>query len=67
MAADTKREPNTDQGHGHEHCPVCHTEAVGLMGYLGKLAWYRCRDCGFEWYEDSLRMVGRLPYYPTGE
>ena len=28
-------------------CPKCEGEAVPL-GALGKLMWYRCRDCGID-------------------
>lgn len=28
-------------------CPVCDGEAA-FMGFLGMMAWFRCRDCGTE-------------------
>lgn len=29
------------------HCPVCPGNA-SLLGRLGMLSWWRCRDCGHE-------------------
>jgi hypothetical protein len=33
-------------------CPVC-GGPLGLLGHLGKLAWFRCRDCGAECSADG--------------
>lgn len=29
-------------------CTCCESERVGLLGTLGKLAWYECRMCGMK-------------------
>lgn len=38
------REPHTAP-----ECPACHNDGVEL-GTLGRLQWYRCRACGFEFH-----------------
>lgn len=30
------------------HCPVCDSDAVALLGVLGRVYWYRCRRCGWD-------------------
>lgn len=32
-------------------CPLCTGPGVPL-GRMGRLAWYRCRDCGIDFYEE---------------
>ena len=32
-------------------CPVCGSEAF-LLGYLGRLQWFRCRYCGMEFNQE---------------
>jgi hypothetical protein len=29
-------------------CPMCKGPGV-LLGVLGLLRWFRCRDCGMDW------------------
>lgn len=31
-------------------CRLC-GGVLALLGVLGRLAWYRCRDCGMDWNE----------------
>lgn len=33
-------------------CPACDGEAT-LLGTLGALDWYRCRQCGAEWHSSE--------------
>ena len=33
-------------------CPVCNGESV-CLGELGVMVWYRCRNCGHEFYIDD--------------
>ena len=33
-------------------CPICGGEGV-LLGRLGLLLWYRCRDCGIPYYKQA--------------
>jgi rubredoxin len=35
-------------------CPQCSGEPW-LLGELGRLMWYRCRQCGWQWSHRSLR------------
>jgi ribosomal protein L37AE/L43A len=36
-----------------EHtCPVCEGEAT-YLGALGNRIWFRCRNCGWDWTEDT--------------
>ncbi len=37
-------------------CPICPGQGVPL-GTLGRLRWYRCRDCGMDFNRPS----GRIP------
>lgn len=30
-------------------CPTCGSRLHILLGRLGRLLWYRCRDCGIDW------------------
>lgn len=32
-------------------CPACNGQRLELLGTLGSLSWWRCRDCGTESYE----------------
>lgn len=38
------------------HCPLCAGDGV-LLGTLGRLRWFRCRDCGM----DFSRQTGTRP------
>ena len=29
-------------------CPACHSGIGLVLGRLGNMLWYRCRDCGME-------------------
>jgi hypothetical protein len=45
-----------DNQQGFDHagpCPACHTESHIFLGQLGKTFHYRCRDCGYTYYEDA--------------
>jgi transposase-like protein len=42
------------------NCPVCADEVKGeRLGVLGRLTWYRCRDCGIDYHDDGLDAVKR--------
>jgi hypothetical protein len=32
-------------------CPACGGEEPVVLGQLGRLQWYRCRDCGIDFNE----------------
>lgn len=34
--------------HSRLECPQCRMEALVWLGTLGRLDWYRCRNCGWE-------------------
>lgn len=36
-------------------CKVCNG-ALRLIGFLGRLAWFRCEDCGCEWSIDRAEL-----------
>ena len=44
----------------HVRCPACqltqNTNAA-LLGTLGRLRWFRCRYCGWEWDHPARRAV----------
>lgn len=50
---------------GAPHCPACGCPVSAELGSLGRLAWYRCRGCGIDHYEDSPqgRPHGMSDYY----
>lgn len=35
-------------------CPACYSTIALLLGNLGKLTWFRCRDCGMDYHESTL-------------
>jgi tRNA(Ile2) C34 agmatinyltransferase TiaS len=35
-------------------CPMCGGEGE-VLGALGSLCWFRCRDCGVEYHEEAER------------
>ena len=41
-------------------CPACEAELPltdVLLGSLGGLVWYRCRNCGWEWSGDPDQLL----------
>jgi hypothetical protein len=36
-------------------CPLCGGEGQ-YMGSLGKVKWFRCRNCGIEWRKEGRRL-----------
>lgn len=36
-------------------CPLC-TGAPERLGRLGRLFWFRCRDCGHQWSQEPERL-----------
>lgn len=51
-----------------EPCDVCGGQLM-YMGALGKLEWYRCRNCGMEVESEAPRnpyLMGRVSYGPEG-
>lgn len=41
------------------NCPVCGGERSEL-GVLGRLRWFRCRACGWEWSKRIRRCVAKI-------
>lgn len=33
-------------------CPACNCAVIVLLGDLGRLVYFRCRDCGQEFYRN---------------
>lgn len=42
-------------------CPTCGLGTGERLGMLGRKVWYRCRDCGIEFYVGEERMKERVP------
>ena len=34
-------------------CPACNNGHASVLGALGRLIWYRCRDCGAEYSHEA--------------
>lgn len=34
-------------------CDVCGGSVLIYLGWLGKFLWFRCRDCGAEFYREE--------------
>lgn len=34
-------------------CPICGAGSPTLLGQLGRFVWFRCRDCGMEYYDKA--------------
>lgn len=39
-------------------CQACGCTCLVLLGVLGRLRWYRCRDCGTDTYKPSRALLG---------
>jgi hypothetical protein len=37
-------------------CSCCGDSRVGLLGILGKLAWYECRACGMKFSSEHIEV-----------
>ena len=35
-------------------CPACHHGDGTFMGRFGDNTYFRCRDCGWDWYTDEI-------------
>jgi hypothetical protein len=38
---------DNEEEYSIEECPICGGDCY-ILGNLGNLSWYRCRDCGME-------------------
>lgn len=48
-------------------CPVCPGSGL-LLGSLGRLRWFRCRDCGIDFHRSRRPRIQRSPSAaPIGE
>jgi hypothetical protein len=36
-------------------CPACLGRNTGILGILGRLTWWLCRDCGMHFYKRRMR------------
>lgn len=41
-------------------CPVCPGSGL-LLGSLGRLRWFRCRDCGIDFHRSRRPRIQRSP------
>jgi tRNA(Ile2) C34 agmatinyltransferase TiaS len=47
-------------------CPICPGHGVPL-GTLGRLRWFRCRDCGMDFHRPSRTRMARSRNSPQRE
>ena len=43
-------------------CPACHSKNAVLLGFLGLLKWFRCRDCGTDYSRQVRQRPLRQPW-----